>query len=146
MTSVAEDEKAEVVLRDGSTVSVRPLVRDDEAALTEFLAGLSVRSRAFRFFSAGVRPEVAARRSVEIDYHDSYALVATSAGKIVGHAMYARSHPNAVEVAFTVADELHGRGLGTVLLLQMAAVASANGFEILEAEVLPENHKMLEVF
>jgi hypothetical protein len=48
---LAESHSAEVALRDGSTVHIRPLGFDDEAALADFLAGLSVRSRAFRFFS-----------------------------------------------------------------------------------------------
>jgi acetate---CoA ligase (ADP-forming) len=135
-----------VALRDGSMVHLRPITADDESALTDFLAGLSLRSRAFRFFGAGTRPVVAARAAVRVDYRDSFGLVALSRGRIVGHAMYVRCKPDAVEVAFAVADELQGKGLGTAMLAQIAAAAAANGFETLEADVLPANHRMLDVF
>jgi hypothetical protein len=36
---------------------------------------------------------------------------ALSSGRIVGHAMYVRSRPDAVEVAFAVADELQAMAL-----------------------------------
>ena len=146
MASVVETPAATVALRDGSTVYVRPLVSEDKDALADFLGGLSLRSRAFRFFSAGVDATVAARRACEVDGQNTYGIVATSGGRIVGHAMYARVRPEAVEIAFAVADELQGRGLGTVLLMHVAEAANERGFTILEAEVLPENHKMLDVF
>ena len=138
--------ETEVALRDGSTLHVRPVTAADEPALTEFLAALSLQSRAFRFFSAGTNPAVAARHAVRVDYRESFGLLALTSGRVVGHAMYVRCKPDAVEVAFAVADEMQGRGLGTVLLAHIAAAAAANGFELLEAEVLPENHRMLDVF
>jgi GNAT superfamily N-acetyltransferase len=133
-------------LRDGPRVHVRPITSADEAALTLFLARLSPRSLAFRFFSAGVRPAVAARRAVAMDGHDQVGLVAIADGEIVGHAMYARTSTGAVEIAFAVADELQGHGLGTLMLVEIAAAARENGFEELEAEVMPSNHRMLDVF
>src|SRR5207244_7801697 len=57
-----------------------------------------------------------------------------------------RSGRRVAEVAFVVADELHGRGLATRLLEQLAARAGAVGIESFLAEVLPENRAMLEVF
>src|SRR5262249_60178021 len=50
------------------------------------------------------------------------------------------------EVAFAVADDYHGRGLATLLLGQLAEVAVANGIHVFEAEVLPSNYRMLDVF
>lgn len=136
----------EVALRDGATVRIRPLEPADERALADFLTALSLRSRAFRFFSAGVSPDVAARRAVDLHYPDSFALVALQGECIIGHAMYARLPSDAVEVAFAVADELQGHGLGTIMLGEISEVAAANGFGALEAEVLPDNDRMLEVF
>src|SRR3990172_11874557 len=43
--------EADVVLRDGSTVHVRPVRPNDEAALLSFFHGLSADSRQLRFFS-----------------------------------------------------------------------------------------------
>jgi acetate---CoA ligase (ADP-forming) len=146
VTTHPAEHDTDVTLRDGSKVDLRPLTPEDRDALADFLAGLSLRSRAFRFFSAGADPRIAARRAVEMRYPDSVGLVAVQDGRIVAHAMYARSRTDAVEVAFAVADELQGQGLGTILLDHISQIAAANGFPTLVAEVLPENHRMLEVF
>ena len=45
--------------------------------------------------------------------------------------------PAAAEVSFAVADELQGRGIGTRLLEQLAALAAAHGVERFVAQVLP---------
>ncbi len=138
--------EADVVLRDGSTVRVRPIRPDDEGALLAFLHGLSEEARWLRFFSAGSDLERTARRSVEVDYHDRLGLVALSGGRIVGHAVYLRVADGRGECAFAVADELRGKGLGTILLGHLAEAASENGVEIFEADVRPENHRMIQVF
>ena len=64
--------------------------------------------------------------------------------RIVAVAEFARLRdPAAAEVAFTVADELQGRGVGTRLLEQLAARAAEAGIESFVAEVLPDNAPML---
>src|SRR5215213_3256336 len=50
-------EDAEVVLRDGSTVRVRPVVPADEHGLADFFLGLSEQGRIFRFFSGATNVE-----------------------------------------------------------------------------------------
>ncbi len=45
--------EVDVILRDGSSVHVRPVREDDRAAMAEFFGGLSADSRGLRFFSAG---------------------------------------------------------------------------------------------
>jgi predicted CoA-binding protein len=49
----------------------------------------------------------------------------------------------AAEVAFAVADELQGIGVGTRLLEQLAFRAAAGGIERLVLEILQNNHRML---
>ena len=120
VTTYAAKRETDVTLRDGSTVHLRPLTAGDREALAEFLAGLSLRSRAFRFFSAGVSPAAAARRSVSLHYPDRFGLA--------------------------VADDLQGHGLGTILLGAISEIAAANGYGSLVAEVLPDNHRMLDMF
>lgn len=146
VTTYAAKRETDVTLRDGSTIHLRPLTAHDREPLAEFLAGLSLRSRAFRFFSAGVSPAAAARRSVSLHYPEGFGLVALQDGRIVAHAMYAKTTTDAVEVAFAVADELQGHGLGTILLGTISEIAAANGYGGLVAEVLPDNHRMLDMF
>jgi acyl-CoA synthetase (NDP forming) len=48
-------------------------------------------------------------------------------------------------MAFLVQDSVHGRGIGTLLLEQLAATARENGIQRLRADTLSENAKMLRV-
>ena len=140
--------EADVVLRDGSTVHIRPVRPSDEPAVRAFLEGLSRQSRALRFWSGAANLERAAAWEVDVDYRDRYGLVATTGwdGQVVGEAMYRRIGPDRAEAAFAVADAHQRRGLGTLLLAQLAQAAEQNGIAVLEADVLAENHRMIEVF
>ena len=140
--------EADVALRDGSTARVRPARADDRDGVLEFYEGLSPDSRAFRFMSGGVDLGRIADAAVDVDYRDRYGLVAVrgAEGRIVGHGSYARIDRARAEVAFAIADELQGRGVATILLAHLAEVADENGIAVFEAEVLPANHRMVEVF
>ena len=140
--------EADVALRDGSTLHVRPLRPEDRHALLSFFRGLSEDARGFRFFSPAADLDAATALAVDIDYRDRYGLVATRGKEpmLVGHAAYFRAGDGRAEVAFAIADELQGHGLGTILLAHLAEVAQDAGIEVFEAEVLPANHRMLEVF
>jgi len=142
--------EADVVLRDGSTVRVRPVRRDDERALLEFLQGLSDDSRVLRFFTVPREEFLAtiAREEAEVDYERSFGLVAVAGeeARIVAHGQYISVEAGRAEVAFAVAEGYQGRGLGTLLLGQLAEAAGAHGIHAFEADVLPHNHRMLGVF
>jgi acyl-CoA synthetase (NDP forming)/GNAT superfamily N-acetyltransferase len=138
--------EVDIVLRSGRTVHVRPVRPDDRAALQAFLEGLSDESRWTRFFGAGASMSRAARRAAEIDYVDVYGLVGLLGDEVVAHAMYARDTPEEAEVAFAVADRLHGQGLATVLLAHLVEAAAGAGVRTLTATVLPRNHAMIGVF
>src|SRR3954447_3939540 len=99
MSASVAEHQVDAALRDGMTVHIRPITHADRDAVTKFLTALSLRSRAFRFFGGGIRSESAATHAVAVDYRDSFGLVAETSGRVVGHAMYARSKPDAVEVA-----------------------------------------------
>ena len=140
--------EVDVILRDGSSVHVRPVREDDRAAMAEFFSGLTADSRGFRFFSAAADVEEEAARAVDVDYADRYGLIAMRGedARPVGHSAYFRSSEDVAEVAFAVADELQGHGLGTILLAHLAEVADEHGIATFEAEVMPQNHRMIGVF
>ncbi len=140
--------EADVVLRDGSTVHVRPVRPEDEAELLRFYSSLSEESRILRFFSGAVDLAAVARRVSQVDYVNSYGLVATLGAerRIVAHASYDALGNGRAEVAFAIEDAHQGRGIGSILLWHLAEAANANGIQQFEAVVLPVNHRMLEVF
>ncbi|HEX7331156.1 MAG TPA: GNAT family N-acetyltransferase [Pyrinomonadaceae bacterium] len=138
----------DVVLRDGSTVRIRVMRPSDEAGLCALLSSLSDESRWLRFYCNQNSTAIAAEAHREANLDHAFGLVACSGDgeRVVGHAFYAAVSDNRAEVAFTIANDFQGRGLGSILLGQLAQVASANGIEIFEAEVVAANHAMLHVF
>lgn len=135
-----------VRLRDGSRVAVRPVSEQDEPALRLFLAGLCAQARYLRFFTGGVDITNAAHLAAAAG-PDRYGLLAHDEnGALVGHALYIQLDDTRAEVAVEVADHLHDRGLGTILIERLASVAEEHGITRLIAEVLPQNHAMLDVF
>ena len=143
-----EHRKVDVTLRDGSTVHVRPIRAEDREALQAFLEELSEDSRAFRFFTGAANLALAAEAAVDVDYVMRYGLIAQrGAGeRVVGHASYVAAGNGRAEVAFAIADELQGKGLATILLAHLADAAAESGVRLFEAEILPANHRMVEVF
>ena len=54
MTAI--DDAVDVILKDGSTLRLRPPTSDDADALARFLEGLSLRSRFLRFHGLPATP------------------------------------------------------------------------------------------
>jgi acetate---CoA ligase (ADP-forming) len=142
----------DVILRDGSTMRLRAPARTDAGALVDFFNHLSERSRYLRFHGARLVDDALVENFLDPDASDRGALVGLLRDgdgdeRVVALAEYARLRDPAVaEVAFTVADDLQGRGAATRLLEQLAARAGSAGIERFVAEVLPDNAAMLAVF
>ena len=126
---------------------VRPVRPADGPAIRKFLEALSPESIGFRFFG---QPNLqwATSWSVNVDYTDRFALLAEggSPHRILAHAAYVRIDANRGEVAFMVADDWQGLGISTILLAHLAEVAQQHGISTFVAEVLPQNHRMIDVF
>ncbi len=140
--------EADVVLHDGSTVSLRPVRPEDTELLEELFASLDPMSQAFRFFSGAADMARAAELMTEVDYSNRYGLLAFRGQqhRPVGHGVYLAMDPTRAEVAFAVADDFQGRGLGTLLLAHLAEAAGDNGITTFRAEVLPANRRMIDMF
>ncbi len=84
----------------------------------------------------------------EVDYRSRYGLLAFRGQdhRPVGHGVYLGLDPTTAEVAFAVADEFQGRGLGTILLAHLAETAGENDIATFRAEVMPTNRRMIEMF
>jgi acetate---CoA ligase (ADP-forming) len=140
----------DVILRDGATMRLRPPQESDVEALIAFFDGLSEQSRHLRFHG-GRRVDRSLVRHL-LERGDRGALLGVSADvagqeRVVAVAEYARLRDlKTAEVAFAVADQLQGRGVGTRLLERLAVIAAGAGIECFIAEVLAENRAMLAVF
>jgi GNAT superfamily N-acetyltransferase len=141
---------ADVALRDGSTVHVRPIGPDDGDRLRAFHARLSPETIYLRYFAPHPQlSDLDVEHFTHVDHVDRVALVATMEEEIVGVGRFDRmgaADPGAAEVAFVVRDDEQGHGLGHVLLERLAAAARQRGVERFVAAVLPSNARMLRVF
>ncbi|HET7044323.1 MAG TPA: GNAT family N-acetyltransferase, partial [Gaiellaceae bacterium] len=146
------DAATDVILRDGSTLRLRPPRAADSGALVAFLEELSEASRYRRFHGFRRPGEELVAGWLEPDWQERGALLGTLAGgaeseRVVAVGNYARLRDaSTAEAAFVVADDYQGRGVGTRLLEQLAARAAPVGIARFVASVLAENRPMLEVF
>ncbi len=139
---------ADVVLRDGSTVRIRPVRADDQVRVEDYLIGLSPQTRQLRFWGASIDVREVAQKAVEVDYRDHVTLLALSGGdqgKVIGGAQYIRMDGGRAEVSVSVADEMQGKGLGSLLIGHLAQAAGENGIPVLWGQVLPENYRMINM-
>lgn len=139
----------DVALRDGSTIRIRPALPDDLDELIELFRRMSDRSRRFRFHGVVQVTPGNVRPFVDLDYKDTFGLVAeTAAGgepRLVALASYVRTDADRAEVAVAIDDPFQGRGMGSLLVEHLAEAAAACGIRTLIAEVMSENHDMIEV-
>ncbi|NNU28600.1 GNAT family N-acetyltransferase [Isoptericola sediminis] len=155
-TAYPVEWEADVVLRDGTTMHLRPICPEDADALQRFHTGQSERSTYMRFFAPMPRlTDRELRRLVDVDHRDRVALVAVRPGQdeegtaredILGVARFDVIADGEAEVAFNIADSLQGKGLASVLLEHVAGAARERGVRRFTAEVLPQNGSMLGVF
>ena len=125
---------------------IRPIRPDDKGMLSDGLRRLSPQSVQRRFLTPKrtfSRAEL--RYLTEVDGRDHVALVAEypcyPVRRLIAVARFVRLEdaPDAAEVAFTVADEWQGRGLGSVLGAHLSHLARNRGIRRFTATMASEN-------
>jgi acetyl coenzyme A synthetase (ADP forming)-like protein len=146
-------EAGRLILRDGSTATIRIAQPDDREALVAFFDGLSSESKQKRFFSlAAPRREWINTLCDPSDPHRQLSLVVvrTTAGSphiiATGSYLTEKTQESLAEVALAVDDKLHGKGLGSLLLERLAQLAVNHGITHFWAVTHVDNRPMLEVF
>jgi acyl-CoA synthetase (NDP forming)/GNAT superfamily N-acetyltransferase len=141
---------ADVLLADGTIAVVRPLMADDGPAVHDLHDRVSDEAIRLRFFTTGRHAAHSyvdhVLASGELGGRETIALVAERQGALIGLGTAEPINEHRCEVAFLVADEARGLGVGTLLLEHLAALALSRGVTQFEADVLAENHAMLSVF
>src|SRR5215469_12797073 len=136
------------LLTDGSTVEIRAARPEDAEAVREMHLAMSPDNLYRRFFSMSLySADTEAERVCRPPGAHHAVLLACLGGRLVGVASYELAgESGAAEVAFAVPDDMHGKGIATLLLEHMVSVARDRGVQAFTAEPLAENTAMLKVF
>jgi acyl-CoA synthetase (NDP forming)/GNAT superfamily N-acetyltransferase len=136
------------LLTDGTTAEIRPAVPGDLAAVQAMHEAMSPATSYLRFFSySRLSAEEEAKRVCRPPGPGHQALLALCGEEIAGVASYEiGGSGQQAEVAFAVTDQMHGRGLGTLLLEHLVSGAVQRGVTTFTASVLLDNAEMQRVF
>ncbi|WP_449487990.1 N-acetyltransferase family protein [Streptomyces purpurascens] len=101
-----------------------------------------------RFFAASRRSAaMAAERACAPTRPGYRALLAETQGQVIGLAEYDSGEgEDTAEISVAVADGVHHRGVGTLLVEHLVSAARANGITTFTADALGENHEVLRLF
>lgn len=137
-------------LADGRTVLIRPVRREDEAALQAFFATLSADTLHRRFFACLREvPGGKIDSFAEVDYaqHMGFVCEAEVGGQatLVGDARYAvKPDGRSCEFGIVISDHWHKTGIAGLLMDALIRAAQARRLDTMEGCVLRENREMLK--
>jgi acetyl coenzyme A synthetase (ADP forming)-like protein len=140
-----------LILRDGTTATIRVAQPSDAPAMRAFFERLSPESR-YRRFASAAAPDTELIDTL-CDSRDpstrlTLVVLRTVGGApaIIATASYFLAQERTAEVAFTVEDPFQGKGLGTLLLERLALLAARAGVTRFWATTHSENVPMMEIF
>jgi protein lysine acetyltransferase len=129
--------------RDGTELMLRPVLPGDTQRVAHGHVLFSPETLYRRFLSVRTPSETVLTYLFEVDYVDHFVWIVTDGedGPVIADGRFVRDpdDPTAAEIAFTVADEYQGRGIGTLLFAALAIAARVDGIERFHARVLADN-------
>ncbi|MFP4207723.1 MAG: GNAT family N-acetyltransferase [Wenzhouxiangella sp.] len=141
-----------VQMPEGVNLTIRPIRPEDAEIEREFVRNLSPQSRYFRFMQAvSELTQAMLVRFTQIDYDREMALIAVREDDEGGETQVAVARytvnpdKDSCDFALTVADDWQGRGIGSRLMRELMDVARSRGLDVIEGEVLGDNHNMLSL-
>lgn len=136
-------------LDDQTSVTLRPLLKADEAALLKYFGSLPPEDR-LCLKEDVTDPKVIENWIYELDYDTTLPLIALSNGNVVGDATL---HFNPIgwtkhqgEVRLTTSTQYRVRGLGTILVQNLIDIAASLGLEQIHIEIPPVLDKAFYLF
>lgn len=136
-------------LGDGTAVELRPIRPEDEGLLQDIARHMTAEDLRRRFFMPvrGLSHELAEQLS-HVDYARGMALVARTVEEQTGLGaarFVADTGGGRAEFALGVRHDWQGRGVGRLLLGEIAGIAAARGVGTLFGDVLHDNEPMLRL-
>jgi len=129
--------------RDGTDLMLRPVLPGDTQRVAHGHVMFSPETLYRRFLSVRTPTATVLTYLFEVDYVDHFVWVVTDGedGPVIADGRFVRDqdHPTSAEIAFTVADEYQGRGIGSMLFTALAVAARVDGITRFHARVLADN-------
>ncbi len=134
-------------LTDDTPVKLAEIGSGDFAAVRALHRGMSPDDLYLRFFGGGPRlADETAERLCRLPGPGHAAVGAWAEGRLAGVADYETAgSPFVAEIALAVADGMHHRGVGTLLLGRLISLARSRGIRELRADALVQNSAVLHV-
>jgi ribosomal protein S18 acetylase RimI-like enzyme len=138
-----------VQLQTGTSVTIRPMVREDADKLHAFFSKVPREDRLFFRDDVSLR-DVTDSWAKELDYEKVLPLVAEVGGNIVGDATLHRrkfgwtSHVG--KVRLVIDKDYRGKGLGTLMIEELIHIAKKAGLELLVAELMADQRAAIGAF
>jgi len=138
-----------VRLQSGTSVTIRPMVKEDADKLYAFFSRVPREDRLFLRDDVSIR-DVIDSWTQELDYRKVLPLVAEVGGNIVGDATLHRrtfgwtSHVG--KVRLVIDKDYRGKGLGAILIEELIDIAKKAGLEQLVAELMSNQTGALSAF
>ncbi|MBI2867069.1 MAG: GNAT family N-acetyltransferase, partial [Chloroflexi bacterium] len=131
----------EVALRDGTKVTLKPMTKDEADGLLAFFSKVPAEER--HYLKEDVTsPKIIHRWAEELDYDRALPLLAWVKGKVIADGVLMRSRAGARrhvgEIRIVVDPAYRAKGLGTILMHELAAIANDNGLERLHFQAVME--------
>ncbi len=146
---ILDEYPKSITLKDGSSVTLRPMVKQDEKALLDFFGSLSKADMLY------LRDDVANANVIKnwannIDYDRVLPILAFSGDRVVGNATL---HQNPFswmrhvgQIRMVIASDHREKGLARAMAAEVFQNALAAKLEKLVAEMLTDQHDARKVF
>ena len=130
----------------GAYLMLRPVLPGDSERSTHPSVEFSSDTLYRRFMSTRAPSPALMNYLFQVDYVDHFVwvLVDGTDGPVVADVRFVRDveNPTTAEIAFIVADDYQGRGIGSFLMDAIAIAARVGGVHRFTARLLAENHPM----
>ena len=135
-----------IAFRDGSELMLRPVLPGDSERSNHPSVEFSTDTLYRRFMSTRAPSPALMHYLFEVDYVDHFVwvLVDGDDGPVVADVRFVRTHddPDSAEIAFIVADDYQGRGIGNFLMDALIIAAHVGRVQRFTARLLADNAAM----